>query len=338
MDFDFDFETITPITQTTLTIVGTGSLLVPSGTTAERPSVPVNGMLRYNTDLTRIDMRVAGAWQNIQNQSSALDNWTTFAGNGANTGVIVLTAADTFVNRTITGTNNTITLTNGSGVAGNPTITIADNPIFPGTASQTMVTGTTAQRPGGSANGMTRYNTTLANFEAYKDAWYSVLRDTHKLYANQVVSPNTSDWPISAAASLAPDPSRTSTPIRAFDDTTAEGISFMLSVPAFATNLTITIRARRSSGAGAAGVVMSLYSRDHPNNAAVAAWSAATALTTFTVLTNTNYAYYTQTISLATLGVTAGNLYNWELTRTPTAGGDTLTVDWYVAEVIMEFS
>lgn len=40
-------------------------------------------------------------------------------------GILVQTAADTFAGRTITGTTNRITLTNGDGVAGNPTIDIA---------------------------------------------------------------------------------------------------------------------------------------------------------------------------------------------------------------------
>ena len=43
----------------------------------------------------------------------------------AGTGIAVRSAADTWVQRTITGTTNRITMTNGDGVAGNPTIDIA---------------------------------------------------------------------------------------------------------------------------------------------------------------------------------------------------------------------
>jgi len=42
-------------------------------------------------------------------------------------GLLVQTAADTFAGRTITGTTGTITVTNGNGVAGNPTLTIASD-------------------------------------------------------------------------------------------------------------------------------------------------------------------------------------------------------------------
>ena len=33
----------------------TGAITVPNGTTAQRPSVPVNGMVRYNTTIARFE-------------------------------------------------------------------------------------------------------------------------------------------------------------------------------------------------------------------------------------------------------------------------------------------
>jgi hypothetical protein len=43
----------------------------------------------------------------------------------ATTGVVVASAADTFITRTITGTSNQVTLANGTGVSGNPTVSLA---------------------------------------------------------------------------------------------------------------------------------------------------------------------------------------------------------------------
>lgn len=48
---------------------------------------------------------------------------TAFAAYNTN-GIFTQTAADTFTGRTITGTANEVTVTNGSGVAGNPTLTL----------------------------------------------------------------------------------------------------------------------------------------------------------------------------------------------------------------------
>jgi hypothetical protein len=61
------------------------------------------------------------------------------------TGLAARTAADTWAQRTLTGTANQITVTNGDGVLGNPTISLPSNPIIPGLVANTMVyAGTSA--------------------------------------------------------------------------------------------------------------------------------------------------------------------------------------------------
>ena len=39
-----------------VTLSSTGALTVPSGTTAQRPSSPTNGMLRYNTTTSQLEI------------------------------------------------------------------------------------------------------------------------------------------------------------------------------------------------------------------------------------------------------------------------------------------
>jgi hypothetical protein len=93
-----------------------------------------------------------------------------------NTGVI--TYDGSVLNpRTITGTANQITVVNGSGVSGDPTISITTNPILPGTGAVTLPSGTIPQRPVGS-DGQVRYNSQTSVYEAYSSGGWNTIAFT----------------------------------------------------------------------------------------------------------------------------------------------------------------
>lgn len=48
-----------------VTCSSTGALSVPSGTTAQRPASPVNGMLRYNTTLSKLEIYLDSTWKSL---------------------------------------------------------------------------------------------------------------------------------------------------------------------------------------------------------------------------------------------------------------------------------
>lgn len=70
----------------------------------------------------------------------------------------------------IQGTTNQISIANGNGAA-NPVISIASNPIIPGTGSITVPNGTNVQRSG--SFGAFRYNTSLSQFEGYTNTGWN---------------------------------------------------------------------------------------------------------------------------------------------------------------------
>lgn len=114
---------------------GGGAVTTPVGSTAARPGVPVEGMIRGNSDTGFAEIFSDGAWR-IQG-------------------------------REIVGTANQIDVTNGDGIAGDPTLLFPDDVIFPGTGAVLPPTGTSGQRPGSPVLGMIRANTDTNNLEAF---------------------------------------------------------------------------------------------------------------------------------------------------------------------------
>jgi len=92
--------------------------------------------------------------------------------NASGAGIVALTGTGVVTPRTITGTTSQIAVADGTGAGADPVISLASNPIIPGTASLTVPAGSTANRPVG-VNGMVRYNTDIALFEGYLNGNWS---------------------------------------------------------------------------------------------------------------------------------------------------------------------
>ena len=135
-----------------------------------------------STVLTNRSIAVSGAGLSIADGSGVSGDPTVslsgqvlnFA-NASFNGLVVLSTAGAITSATITGTASQIDVANGTGVGGNPTLSISNNPIVPGTGGIVLPVGTTGQR-GSSTDGNLRYNTTTATFEGYANgAWGSIV-------------------------------------------------------------------------------------------------------------------------------------------------------------------
>jgi len=155
-----------------INLVGAPLALVTSGTGFQ--------VKTGSTTLINRSVAVSGSGLSISNGSGISGDPTiSLSGIMANfasvSGTGLLTVSGTVVSQTtITGTANSITITNGNASGGAPTIAIADNPVLTGTSGLTIPAGTTAQRSG--SNGTLRYNTSTGTFEGYANgAWGAIV-------------------------------------------------------------------------------------------------------------------------------------------------------------------
>jgi hypothetical protein len=153
--------------------------------------------------------------------------------------------------------------------------------------------------------------------------------------AYDLLSPNNSNWVVNAFASLSSDTVSAALAVRRFDDTTDEGVGFGFTIPTGASNIILYFKSRaQTAPGGTSTATLDLYRKTFADNTAPGSWSSATALTAISLPTNTNFQYDSQTITLSSLSLTAGNYVLFELVRS----GGTLTGDWTLLEIIVEFS
>jgi len=79
------------------TILGQHALSLPQGTTAQRPSSPTNGMVRFNTDLNYVEEYRQGQWQPLSNVFTAVGGVeTTATVGGVNYKIHTFTSSGSF--------------------------------------------------------------------------------------------------------------------------------------------------------------------------------------------------------------------------------------------------
>ncbi len=167
------------------------------------PLLPALGAWRMNAGFTAIEtfltpdapglapsdatylIQVANS--NLPDAQAMGDLVSGFVINTASTGVQLT--------RELEGVADQTVITNPDGIAANPIVGIAPNPILPGTGSFIPPKGNTAQRPGSPVDGMIRYNTDDEALEVYEGSFWDPLSggvvDLVSGFNNQITVDNT---------------------------------------------------------------------------------------------------------------------------------------------------
>ena len=135
-------------------IYGAESITIPKGLTSQRPVNSNLGMIRVNTETGLIENYDGNNWRSSGTVSQ-------------------VTAGQGLAGGTITESG---------------TIYIPDDPTIPGSGAIKIPSGTTAQRPTTTYNGMIRFNTEAGSYEIYNSGWYNIRSDNILINLNNDVT------------------------------------------------------------------------------------------------------------------------------------------------------
>jgi len=159
-------------------------------------------------------------------------------------------------------------------------------------------------------------------------------------FADQFDNPVNADWDVNALAPAVADSNNAALTVRLFDDTIEEGVGATFVIPTGATNIVFEFMGRAETAPGAARVVRFRANlRDIPDDGAVSAppWAGLN-LTNFDIPLNENFQKDSQSVTVASLGLAAGDYVQFEWTRVIPAAGTNLTGDYALLSIRVSFT
>lgn len=179
-------------------------------------------------------------------------------------------------------------------------------------------------RSGGRDGGLQNVGQGLLNIKLY--------------YADQIDDPINSDYAVGLTAPAVADSVNAGLKVRRFVKTEERGMAWPdrpLLIPKGATQIVFGFKSRPEDAQGSPATVQPVfYFRIIRAGVPVTAWSSGTLMTPFDFPAgSTVFREHSQSFSLGDLGVQVGDDLQFEFTRRPTVGTDTLTGIWNVFRV-----
>ena len=132
-------------TNVVLSPTNAGSVVLPMGTSSQRPATPVNGMMRYNTEVStggEVEVYQGGVWRSLRfKESTGITQQNLGAGDDVNTifGPLSPQPPSVVANNTTWGGQNIIVVVENVIQLNNINYTVVQNPTF---SSETYVVTT----------------------------------------------------------------------------------------------------------------------------------------------------------------------------------------------------
>lgn len=257
---------------------------------------------------------------------------TALAAHNTN-GILVQTAADTFAGRTLTGPAAGIAVTNGNGVAGNPTLALANDLLaVEGLAANGIAVRTAADtwtvRAIGSGTGIsvTNGDGVVGAPSVAVTAAYQVGKTAIPIPASALNPRQTNGC--AALAFSSGGANQPDIPYLAFDGAAAEYAGFVMRMPKSWNLGTVTAAFdwRRASGTGAANVVWGIRAvAVSDNDTPLATFGTAATVTDDAKTTTANFSLSGETGACTVAGTPAtGDLVFFEVFRDGANASDTL--------------
>lgn len=155
--------------------LGTSGLALSAGTTAQRPSTPLAGTIRYNSTITSLEGLYGATWRSIATRDGT-ETFTNKTLDDTSNAVLVggNTRGAAFSVGTVDAFNLNLRVNNQTKLSAQSpanALVTGDLRVLNSVAGMQIPSGLTSDRPSAPLAGTMRYNTDLAAFEGYGAAW-----------------------------------------------------------------------------------------------------------------------------------------------------------------------